>query len=174
MFAYYKASGINSTFSELPQKTEEDGDYIEKTIIFTLKIPYLIALAFGFLGTLVYTLRDMAHRYFSSDLFPKTYIRYLIRFIFVPAFSLVVAYYLAKDWRSDWGPIIFFSFGLFPQTAINYIEEKFLSVVNIDKTKTIVDKVPLSKIQGVNDYVNFRFKEIGVNTQGSSPPYLDF
>ena len=36
------------------------------------KIPFFIALTYGFLGTLMYTLNDVRYRFFISDLYPKT------------------------------------------------------------------------------------------------------
>ena len=138
------------------------------------KIPFMIAFAFGFLGSLIYTLKDTAHRFYTLDMYPKTYVGYIIRFFFAPSLCLVVAYFLSNDWIVSAGPILFFMIGFFPQTAFRYIEEKGLELLKIRKEKK--EGMPLDSIQGMTDYIMYRFKELGVddvqNLANVDLPYL--
>lgn len=125
------------------------------------KIPFLIAFAFGFLGSLIYTLKDTAHRFYTLDMYPKTYMSYIIRFFFAPSLCLVVAYFMANDWLVNTAPILFFLIGFFPQTALLYIEDKARDMLKIRKQKK--EGMPLDSIQGMTDYIAYRFKELGVD-----------
>jgi len=124
------------------------------------KIPFYIALTFSFLGALIYSLNDTVYRFFISDLYPKTFVGYLVRFIFAPALSLVIAYYLMNDWWINGAPILFFLVGFFPQVAMRYIEEKARSFLRLKKERR--HEIPLGHLQGVTDYIIYRFREIGV------------
>ncbi len=57
-------------------------------------IPLLIALAFSFLGVLVYTLKDASFRLHTEDLYPRTYVGYLIRFLMALTISITIGYFL--------------------------------------------------------------------------------
>lgn len=83
------------------------------------KIPFLIALTFSFLGTLMYTLTNASYRFLINDLYPKTYASYLIRFLFAPALSLVIAYFLMNDWWTNGAPALFFFVGFSPSWLYN-------------------------------------------------------
>lgn len=87
------------------------------------RIPFLIAFAFGFLGALIYTLRDVGERFYDQDLHPRTFVNYLIRFIFAPSLCIVIACYLANDWWVNGTPILFFLIGHFPKRAMQYVEK---------------------------------------------------
>ena len=130
---------------------------IERSIY---SIPFMIALAFGFLGTLIYTLKDMAHRFFTLDLYPKTYVSYVIRFIFAPSLCIVIAYFIMNDWPVNSAPILFFLIGFFPQTALQYIEEKARQVLKVRKEQKTV--ISLEMIQGMTDYTLSRLRELGI------------
>jgi hypothetical protein len=123
-------------------------------------IPFFIALSFGFLGALMYSLNDTAYRFFTSDLYPKTLVSYLIRFLFAPAICMVVAYYLKNDWWTNGAPIVFFLIGFFPQVALRYIEDKVRVFTGLKREEK--QEIPLGLIQGMTDYIIFRFQELGV------------
>lgn len=124
------------------------------------KIPFYIALTFSFMGALIYSLNDTIYRYFISDLYPKTFVGYLVRFIFAPALSLVIAYYLMNDWWTNIAPILFFLVGFFPQAALRYVEEKVRTVLGLKKEKK--QELPLGLLQGMTDYIIYRFREMGI------------
>lgn len=125
------------------------------------KIPFLIALTFGFLGALIYSLTDMAYRFNTSDLYPNTFINYVVRFIFAPSLCLVVANFLMNDWWINAAPMIFFFVGFFPQRAMQFIEDKARSLLSLQKEED-KKEIPLGLIQGMTDYIMYRFREIGV------------
>jgi len=124
-------------------------------------IPFLIAMTFGFLGTLIYTLRDTAYRLYTTDLYPQTFVNYLIRFIFAPALCMVIAYFLMNDWWINAAPLIFFFVGFFPQRALQYMEEKTMNILRLS-SQDEKQHLPLERLQGMTDYLIYRFKEIGI------------
>jgi len=124
------------------------------------KIPYLIAIAFSFVGVLIYALKDTTYRLHTSDLYPKTFISYLIRFIFALALSIAIASYMMNNWWVNASPLIFLFIGFFPQRALQFLEEKAMSLLKLRKEPK--QEIPLNLIQGMTDYKIYRFREIGV------------
>jgi hypothetical protein len=96
-----KAKFIENEFSahleEFTNPSKKEGspylDAIHDLISKIYTIPFFIALTFSFLGGLIYSLNDTVYRFLITDLYPKTFVGYLVRFIFAPALSLVIAYY---------------------------------------------------------------------------------
>lgn len=167
----------NPNGTSLPPKTDsaiirETAERLKREVY---GFPFAIALTFGFLGTLIYTLQDTAYRYFTTDLYPKTYIKYLVRFIFAPSVCLVVAYFFMNDWPVNLAPLLFFCIGLFPQIGVDFIEEKARALLRLKKGEK-KREIPLMQIQGMSDYIIFRFREVGVinaqNLAFSDFPYL--
>lgn len=158
---FKKIPGLAS-YSKLKDR-KYDKDYIDdvrKMVATIYQIPFFIALTFAFLGTLMYSLNDIVNRFFISDLYPKTYVSYIIRFLFAPAVCMVLAYFFMNDWPINGAPILFFLVGFFPQLALQYLEEKarqFLKLRKEEKTE-----IPLSQIQGMTDYNIYRLKELGI------------
>ncbi len=123
-------------------------------------IPYLIALTFGFLGALIYSLLDIVNRNSNSDLHIKTLINYLVRFIFSLAICLVTAYFFMSNWQSNIAPMVFFLCGIFPQQALGYIVERARRSLRLEKRQ--YEEIPLEVLQGMTDYIAFRFRELGI------------
>ena len=88
------------------------------------KIPFYIAIAFGFLGALIYTLIDLRNHLLKGTLEPSCTARYLIRFIVAPTLSIVFAYFISSDWWTDAAPLAFFCIGYFPDEALDRIVKK--------------------------------------------------
>ncbi len=124
-------------------------------------IPFFIAFSFGFLGALIYCLKDIVYRSFTEDLYSSTLTSYIIRLIVAPVLSVVFAHFQANNWFTNYGPLIFFCIGFFPQRAMDYMEEKMSSFLNI-KSEKVKEELPLNLIQGMNDYIISRFQEIGI------------
>jgi hypothetical protein len=138
------------------------------------KIPYLIAIGFGYLGTLIYTLTDLSRRFYTSDLYPKTYVNYVIRFIFAPSLCLVIAYSMVGAWPVQVAPLLFFFIGHFPNRGLQFIEEK-ASILLGSKKRQEKQEVALSMLQGMSDYMIYRFNEIGIDdAQNLALADLDF
>jgi uncharacterized membrane protein len=144
-------------------KTESQGESLSAIKIETKiqGIPYMIALSFGFLGALVYMLRDIAYRYFITDLYSKTLVGYLTRMIFAPVLCIVIAYFWMSNWSSSIAPMVFFFIGHFPQRGMQYIERNVSRVLNIKMPKK--KEIPLELLEGMNDYIIYRFREIGID-----------
>jgi hypothetical protein len=148
-------------FKHPEKKTgQEYLDSINEIISIIYRIPFCIALTFSFLGALIYSLNDTVYRFFISDLYPKTFVSYLIRFLFAPALSLVLAYFLMNDWWINGAPILFFLVGFFPQVALRYVEEKARTFLRLKREKK--QEIPLGYMQGMTEYIIYRFREIGV------------
>jgi hypothetical protein len=132
---------------------------VTQLVIFT--IPFYIAVTFGFLGSLIYTLRDIGYRFYTEDLQPRTFVNYIIRFLFAVVICIVIAYFLMNDWWVNAAPLLFFFIGYFPDRGMQYIEETAMKVINFKKDTRL--DLPLGLIQGTNDYLIYRFKEIGIH-----------
>jgi len=124
------------------------------------QIPFFIAFAFGFLGALIFCLRDAIIRFNSDDLYPKTYVFYIVRFIVSATLAVTLAYFIMDDWPTVIAPLVFFLIGYFPDRAITYLDERFTRFLGIKTTK--YKPIPLSMIQGLTDYKVSRLREIGV------------
>jgi hypothetical protein len=124
------------------------------------RVPFFIALSFSFLGVLIFSLKDAAFRLHANDLYPRTFVSYLVRFLFATTLSISIAYFLMNNWPVNSAPILFFLIGFFPQKALQYVEDKALKTFTLEKPD--VTQVPLGKIQGMSEYKTYRFKEIGI------------
>ncbi len=136
-----------------------DADEITSEYIL-YRVPFFIALSFSFLGVLIFSLKDAAFRLHASDLYPRTFVSYLVRFLFATTLSISIAYFLMNNWPINSAPILFFLIGFFPQKALQYVEDKALKTFKLEKPD--VTQVPLSKIQGMSEYKTYRFREIGI------------
>jgi len=152
----------NPTIPKIADETY-DKDYINAIRVIVAKIykiPFAIALTFAFLGTLMYTLNDIVYRFFISDLYPKTFVSYIVRFLFAPALCMVIAYFFMNHWLVNGAPIVFFLVGFFPQMALRYIEEKARERLKLRREEK--EEIPLGLIQGMTDYNNYRLRELGI------------
>jgi hypothetical protein len=113
---HLKSSRNDETITRDAKQTEEE----------IYKIPFLIAIAFGFLGALIYTLSDTGERIISRTLRPSNSVSYLIRFIVAPTLCIVFAYYIMADWWTNFAPLAFFCIGYFPDEAVKLVRDKFL------------------------------------------------
>jgi hypothetical protein len=133
-------------------------------------IPYLIAGSFAFLGVLIYTLRETTLRIFTKDLQPKTFIGFLVRFLFAPVVALIIAYSSSSNWPIYLGPMIFFYIGVFPQRAMQLIEEKAIAKLGLRGKTKKETAFSLDKIDGIDEHVEHRFRELGIR----DPQHLAF
>ncbi|MDD5711301.1 MAG: hypothetical protein PHY31_00935, partial [Smithellaceae bacterium] len=122
-------------------------------------IPFYVAVTFGFLGCLIYTLRDIGCRYYTDDLQPRTFVNYIIRFLFSIAVCVTVAY-SAATLLLPFMPLLFFFIGHFPDKGMQYIEEKAMKILSVKKEERM--DLPLSLLQGTSDIMISRFKEVGI------------
>lgn len=152
--------------------SKSDTDEITSEYII-YRVPFFIALSFSFLGVLIFSLKDAAFRLHASDLYPRTFVSYLVRFLFATMLSISIAYFLMNNWPVNSAPMLFFLIGFFPQKALQFVEDKALKTFKLEKPD--VTQVPLSKIQGMSEYKTYRFREIGItDAQNLASADLDF
>lgn len=124
-------------------------------------IPYLVAFAFGFLGALLYSLRDAVHRSNSADLYPKTYIFYLVRFVVATTVSVCLAYFVFDVFPLNLAPVVFLLIGYFPDRIILYLDDQLSRRLGL--RSDTYKPLPLGMIRGISDYKIFRLREIGIS-----------
>jgi hypothetical protein len=145
------------------EKTEQKKEPVstEEAVHDVHKVPFLIAFSFGFLGSLVYSLFDIARRFYTADLLPKTLVGYVVRFILSVSVCVVIAYGLiAFDLPNYYAfPFLFFFIGAFPERGLRWIKsssERILGQSEMEKPMS------LCNIEGMTDYMVYRFREIGI------------
>ncbi len=155
---------IDSTIKNEPEKSQNL--FLKPILKATIeteifKIPFIIAFTFSFIGTLIYTVKEIAFRLYTKDLYPNSLVNFLIRFLTAPAVSMVIAYFWMDDWPSIVAPLTFFIIGFFPQIAMQYIQrtaEKYIGTGENGMKK----HETLTQLQGMTEYLTYRFKEIGI------------
>ncbi len=125
------------------------------------KIPFYIAFAFAFVGTLIFCLTDAIQRYNTIDLYPKTYIAFIVRFLVACAIGGVLSNYLFNKFELPFLALLFFGVGYFPDRAITFIDQKMSQLLGTRARKK-VEPIPLELIQGISDYKAFRLREVGI------------
>ena len=123
-------------------------------------IPFHIAFAFGFLGALIFCLRDVIKRFNNVDLYPKIYIFYVVRFIVSCSLSVALAYIVFDKWLVALGPIVFFMIGYFPERVITYLDDKMNKYLGIRKASHT--PIPLSMVQGLSAEKALKLRDIGI------------
>jgi hypothetical protein len=125
------------------------------------KVPFLIAFSFGFLGSLVYSLFDIARRFYTADLLPKTLVGYVVRFILSASVCIVIAYGLITlDLPNYYAfPFLFFFIGAFPERGLRWIKSSSERILGQSEREK---PLSLGNIEGMTDYMVYRFKEIGI------------
>lgn len=123
-------------------------------------IPFQIAFAFGFLGALIFSLRDGIKRFNNVDMYPKIYIFYAVRFIVSCSLSATLAYFVFEKWMISLGPIVFFMIGYFPERVITFLDDKMNKYLGIRKATHT--PIPLSLVQGLSAEKALKLREIGI------------
>ena len=153
------AQAVRQGAAKAQEEAQAPDTKATELVVYT--IPFYIAVTFGFLGSLIYTLRDIGYRFYTEDLQPRTFVNYIIRFFFAVVICIVIAYFLMNDWWVNAAPLLFFFIGYFPDRGMQYIEETAMKLLNFRKDTRL--DLPLGLIQGTNDYLIYRFKEIGIH-----------
>jgi len=124
------------------------------------RIPFFLAITFGFLGALIFCLRDAISRYGNVDLYPKVYIFYIIRFIISASLAVALSSFIMVEFPVILAPFIFFGIGYFPERAIKYIDNKMTNYFGIKTTEYKL--IPLTDIQGLTPEKTLRLREVGI------------
>lgn len=123
-------------------------------------IPYAIAIAFGFLGALIFCLRDVIKRFNNVDMYPKICIFYGVRFIVSCTLSVCVGYWVMEEWPATVGPTVFFMIGYFPERVITYLDERMSRLLGTQRFDT--KPVKLSLVQGITPDKAIRLREVDI------------
>ncbi len=124
------------------------------------KIPFMVALTYGFLGALIFSLGDAISRFNNVDMYPKINVFYVVRFIISASLAVTLSPFVMEELPAIMSSLMFFGIGYFPERAINYIDDKMTKYMGF-KTQDYVP-VPLSLIQGMTPEKALRFREIGI------------
>jgi len=123
-------------------------------------IPFHIAFAFAFLGSLIFSLRDGIKRFNNVDMYPKVFVFYAVRYIVSCSLSAALAYIVFAKWIIALAPIVFFMIGYFPERVITYFDDKMSKYLGIRKAK--YKPIPLSMVQGLSAEKALKLREIGI------------
>ena len=124
------------------------------------EIPFRIAFTFGFLGALIFGLRNAVYRANNRDLYPKTYIFYIIRFIVSGSLAVALASLVLDSFPLILAPVLFFAIGYFPERAIVYIDAQMSRHLRVETARQ--DETSLNSIQGITPDKALRLQEIGI------------
>lgn len=124
------------------------------------RVPFYVAITFGFLGALIFCFNDTINRYNSVDLYPKVYVFYIIRFIIACSLAVALSSFIMTDFPVILAPFIFFGIGYFPERAIKYIDDKMSQYLGIESSE--YKPMPLTLVQGLSPEKIFRLREIGI------------
>ena len=124
------------------------------------RIPFYVAITFGFLGALIFCFSDTINRYNNVDLYPKVYVFYIIRFIIACSLAVALSSFIMTDFSVILAPFIFFGIGYFPERAIKYMDDKMTQYLGIESSE--YEPMPLTLVQGLSPEKAFRLREIGI------------
>jgi hypothetical protein len=135
--------------------------------IFKMFEPRVTPTSFGFLGAYFFTLNMVFRRYVRSDLTPKAYshitVRLLVTTILVWTVSALPA--LAPDPSGAYNPLLLilaFCIGVVPETGVKILQE-FLRKGLGRFNESLLERDPLTELEGVNLYDRARLSEEGVD-----------
>jgi hypothetical protein len=121
-------------------------------------IPFYLAITFGFLGALIFSLGDLVVRFNMVDLYPKNFVFYSIRFVVAASLCATLANFFMEEFPLIMAMPVFFLIGYFPERAIKYLDQKMTDYLGF---KTY-EPLPLSLVQGMSGEKALRLREIGI------------
>ena len=126
----------------------------------------LVAIGMAILGSYIWSIQYIVRRLINLDLVPGAYYSIGTRIIFACFLSLIMHHYIQsldaplKKELIDMLPVIAFFIGIFPQRALQYLQEK---IFFLKKSKEQADKLPLEMIEGVTLFSRVRLSEVGID-----------
>ncbi len=133
-------------------------------------LPYthlsLVAMGMAILGSYVWSIQYIARRLINLDLSPGAYYSIGTRIIFATFVSLTFHHFIqsihpaARKEMIELLPVIAFFTGVFPQRAMQYIQEKLLVFKKLGKG---ADELSLEMIEGMNLFHRVRLAEVGID-----------
>jgi hypothetical protein len=158
---FFNEDGLRKSDALIPADREEKTLPEFKKLTRSINaIPFQIAFAYGFLGALIFSLRDGIKRFNNVDMYPKIYVFYAVRFIFSCSLSAALAYFVFDKWMIALGPIVFFTIGYFPERVITFLDDKMNKYLGIRKAAHT--PILLSLVQGLSAEKALKLREIGI------------
>jgi hypothetical protein len=134
--------------------------------------PQRSPVVFAFLGAYVFTLNAVLRSYVRSDLRPKSYTHFTIRIIVAVVFAWVLESLLLTSPQATTGEdfvlVLAFVVGMLPDTLLVRLQELARSFAkSTDKTISLVERYPLTDLEGIDIYDRARLLDEGVgNIEG--------
>lgn len=126
----------------------------------------LVSMGMAILGSYVWSIQYIVRRLITVDLAPSAYYSIGTRIIFATFVSLILRHFIAvlpekaSDMFIDQLPAISFFTGIFPQRAMQYMQER-LRIFNPPSEKA--HNLPLEMIEGISQFTKIRLAEIGID-----------
>jgi hypothetical protein len=133
-------------------------------------LPYyhlsLVAIAMAILGSYVWSIQYVSRRLTTLDLSPGAYYSIGTRIIFASFVSVTVHHFIqfmnlnSRNELLQLLPVIAFFTGIFPQRAMQYIQEKLIIFKRLGKG---AHELSLDMIEGMNLFNKVRLSEVGID-----------
>jgi hypothetical protein len=126
----------------------------------------LVAIGMAILGSYIWSIQYIVRRLINLDLVPGAYYSIGTRIIFACFLSVIMHHYIQsldaglKKELIDLLPVIAFFIGIFPQRALQYLQEKMFF---LSKSEKQAHKLPLDMIEGVTLFSRVRLSEVGID-----------
>jgi hypothetical protein len=138
----------------------------------------LVAIGFAILGSYVWSIQYIVRRLITLDLNPGAYYSIGTRIIFATFLSIVFHHLIQsmepanKKELLDALPVLAFFTGMFPQRAMQYMQDK--TIIFSKKRKNIAHQLPLGMIEGITLFSRVRLAEVGIeNAQNLAEANLE-
>jgi hypothetical protein len=130
--------------------------------------PQRSPVVFAFLGAYVFTLNAVLRSYVRSDLRPKSYTHFTIRIIVAVVFAWVLESLFLSSPRATTGEdallVLAFVVGMLPDTLLVRLQELARSFAkSMRKTLSLVERYPLTDLEGIDIYDRARLLDEGVS-----------
>jgi len=121
-------------------------------------------LMFGYLGAYLFLVLLMLRRYFAADLTPKVYVfadgRIIMVFVLGVVLQLIANY---LEWSRVWVALVAFVVGVFPMEGLQWILQLIRARTPSLNGPDVVDRSPLTKLDGINIWHEERLSEESVD-----------
>jgi hypothetical protein len=130
--------------------------------------PQRSPVVFAFLGAYIFTLNAVLRSYVRSDLRPKSYTQITIRILVAVVFAWVLESLFLSTPQPTTGEdallVLAFVVGLLPDTLLVRLQELARSFAKTArKTLTLVERYPLTDLEGIDIYDRARLLDEGVS-----------
>jgi hypothetical protein len=130
-----------------------------------LKLQGMLIISMAFSGAYIWSIQNLFRRLSIIDLPPSAYYGLGVRILFA-IFVAMMVYYLSASVKSEPVPsaslpVFAFLAGMFPQRALNYIQERVQFPTK--NTGMNSNPLPLNMIEGINMFQRVRLAEIGID-----------